>query len=67
MKHDGGPAFPQALEQSSPYHAGMSLRDYLAAKALPAIIAEDPNADTKAIAEWSYALAEALLVERAKE
>ncbi len=41
--NDGGPAFP--TDSASPigcglwHHEGMSLRDYFAAKALPAIIA----------------------------
>lgn len=44
LKHDGGPAFPRAAaEHSQGGHYeqdGMSMRDYFAAQALPALLSE---------------------------
>jgi hypothetical protein len=40
-KNDGGSAFP--WNANLEYHTGMSLRDYFAAKALPAIIRQCSN------------------------
>ena len=55
----GGPAFPAFKEQSD----GMTLRDYFAAKALAnAYTQHDGNPDK--VAEWAYALADAMLKER---
>ena len=39
-KEDGGPAFAQAFAMSPKLDQGMSLRDYFAAKAMPAIYAD---------------------------
>ena len=55
----GGPAFPAFKEQSD----GMTLRDYFAAKALAnAYTQHDGNPDK--VAEWAYALADAMLKAR---
>lgn len=68
-------AFPWA--DFDAYHKGMSLRDYLAAKAMQALISSPgsmealcsalPEADRcKGVAAASYAMAQAMLEERAK-
>jgi hypothetical protein len=82
-KPDGGPAFPVLhsidgnwVREPCKEYAGMTLRDYFAAAALPAIIA-DPwyRAEQKGvpysklshgIALDAYAIADAMLAERAK-
>jgi hypothetical protein len=74
--NDGGPAFPQAQcercgvdhEAHTDTDAGMSLRDYFAAKAMQALIArgserKDPYTD---IADHAGRFADAMLAERAK-
>ncbi len=78
MAADGGPAFPcERMEQievlpNNPAFAkgtfpGMSLRDYFAAKAMQGLIADTRVQDTEAaIAEGAYAVADAMLAERAK-
>lgn len=75
FKETGGPAFPseiQALEGVTLTSSGMSLRDYFAAKAMQGFSASpsmiDSN-DSRAIAyvsAASYAMADAMLAERAK-
>jgi hypothetical protein len=75
---DGGPAF--ACTGHSPdfggvFQAGMTLRDYFAAKAMAAYVAQtiiDMNSedvdrerlDEETIAVWAYELADAMLAER---
>jgi hypothetical protein len=68
-KETGGPAFPVAFT-TTPLQ-GMSLRDYFAAKALHMIGAGNTQEDLatwdyKHFAEYAYALADAMLLERAK-
>lgn len=75
IRDDGGAAFPLPLgdEQISESSAGMSIRDYFAAKSMQGILAGtladgstlDPNASEN-IANASYRIAEAMLKERAK-
>ena len=64
MKPDGGPAFPGA----TPKELGMSLRDYFAAKAMASEInctaGNTIATDLKALATWSYAVADAMLEQR---
>jgi hypothetical protein len=74
-KTDGGPAFPlQSIgPEFAPGYAGMSLRDYFAAKAMVGWLASySPDALHPAsrdkegdVAEMAYALADAML--RARE
>ena len=65
---DGGPAFP--LQSIGPHfpagYAGMTLRDYFAAKALAGILANtsDKCASTSTIASCCYELADAMLEAR---
>ena len=68
---NGGPAFPLPLgtancaepEQSG----GMTLRDYFAAKALPALISRAAaKGDWKELTSFAYAMADVMLAERAK-
>lgn len=76
-RDDGGPAFPligaevdhDAHERA---YSGMSLRDYFAAKALPQVIIACVRDDREGLsheeyfAGKAYALADAMLAERAK-
>lgn len=76
---DGGPAFPlnECHDDGTHHHshAGMSLRDYFAAQALPAIYADRDSvaawrtsSGTTTYAEWAaslaYQMADAMLKER---
>ena len=80
-RDDGGPAFPHAWENSiqSGSFAGMSQRDYFAGQALSALSGWVPPIDaaeereygafaamSMARARWAYAVADAMLAERAK-
>jgi hypothetical protein len=60
MKFDGGPAFP-----IGPGVNGMTLRDYIAVRAMQTIIS--PNFDFKTVALMAYQLADAMLEERKKD
>lgn len=65
--NNGGPAFP-GLHPSKECHyqdAGMTLRDYFAAKAMAHIVVNGENWDT-ITAKRAYQLADAMLKERAK-
>lgn len=82
MKHDGGPAFPQALnphvETGGAFAGceGISMRDYFAARAMEAkwptwSFSVDTKGfvnaeDAATLAANCYALADAMLAERAK-
>ena len=63
----GGPAFPTTR---GVYGDGMSLRDYFAAKAMQAILSEDPDYHQKYdfidLADFSYGCADAMLKARAR-
>ena len=76
---DGGPAFPvstRPMENETGYghqdgfstwqHGGMTLRDYFAAKAMQSMLGVIPADGAKALAVASYAMADAMLAERAK-
>ena len=83
MKDNGGSAFPHGVEernydvygdlkQSEYTDAGMTLRDYFAAKAMNAFVA-NPNilktalrADVVAVAEQAYKFADAMIEARKK-
>lgn len=70
--NNGGPAFPLiAVDKDiiAATHSGMSLRDYLAAHALPCLIAADTHHDvsTEEHARDAYILADAMLKERLKQ
>ena len=60
----GGQAFPAHFES----HDGMTLRDYFAAKAMQAILSEDPDYHQKYefidLADFSYQCADAMLKAR---
>lgn len=62
------PAFPTYFEGCGGYlyQDGMTLLDYFAAKALPAVISDSGNAGYDKWAEWSYKVAAAMLEERKK-
>lgn len=67
--HNGGPAFPTA-NGGSP-DDGMTLRDYFAGLAMQGDIAgtpadEDPSLSAHHVARRAYAIADAMLRERAK-
>ena len=59
----GGPAFPTGTGVT-PYNPGMTLRDYFAAKAMQAVIARGDDTNRPGMAEWSYAMADAMLKAR---
>lgn len=72
--NDGGPAFPNEgfQEPENLPQNGMSLRDYMAAKAMQAMVA-NPETDTgansvenaaKMISAWAYVIADAMLSAR---
>lgn len=67
--NDGGPAFPGAefnheFNEQFPY-AGMTLRDYFAAKALQGTLADSKiGASSIAFARNAYAIADAMLEAR---
>lgn len=66
-KDDGLPAFP-VIAAHDVYATGMTLRDYFAAKAMQAYITADTDADPDhVVAEISYRMADAMLIERAKK
>jgi hypothetical protein len=67
---DGGPVYPQSLSPEGPF-GGMSLRDYFAGQALPAIIAgwiqTRPGSDETwdgMVARLAYESADAMLLAR---
>ena len=60
MKDISGPAFPHTNWTS----AGMSLRDYFAAKAVQGLLASEVNAPLKVFAIRAYAMADAMLEAR---
>lgn len=69
---DGGPAFPHdARDMGKSAANGMSLRDYFAGQALPAVYAacdlraEGDRRSPRTVAKVAYAVADAMLAERA--
>ena len=63
----GGPAFPIDANESADrcIYTGMTLRDYFAAKAMASVIARGDDTNRPGMAEWAYAMADAML--RARE
>ncbi len=77
MKNDGGPAFPHETvvyddpeDRASGNYDGMMLRDYFAAKAMQGMLADPNVTDIEVFLEigikQAYAIADAMLAERAK-
>jgi hypothetical protein len=85
-RNDGGPAFPRTLLQNqwtvlgtqevgvAGYDAGMSLRDYFAAKAMPTVMTASDIQEVLAWANWCdkvattcYELADAMIRARESE
>lgn len=67
VKHEDERAFPVSVDMGNGQSAtnlGMTLRDYFAAKAIPALIAR--NFDESQAAEVAYDYADAMLAERSK-
>jgi hypothetical protein len=65
----GGPAFPfpaYTYPNGEINHGegGMTLRDYFAAKAMQSVIARGDDTNRPGMAEWSYAMADAMLKAR---
>jgi hypothetical protein len=63
----GGPAFPTPrYERGDMYSLGMTLRDYLAAKAMQGLLLDDNGdfSDRDWLAEKAYAFADAMLKAR---
>lgn len=65
IKDDGGSAFPCAGSEHGYPVAGASLRDYFAAKAAIGL-SENSVGDPEWLAKHAYAVADAMLAERAK-
>jgi hypothetical protein len=63
-KKTGGSAFPS--ENVDEFFYGMTLRDYFAAKAMQSLIIHYGDEGYTEAAEHAYALADAMLAERAK-
>ena len=61
----GGPAFPVPGLHRAEHNNGMTLRDYFATKAMASVIARGDDTNRPGMAEWSYAMADAML--RARE
>ena len=65
---NGGPAFPTTPEHGVNYgDTGMSLRDYMATKAMQGVISsssEGAEVDPDMCAYWSYKMADAMLAAR---
>lgn len=63
---DGGPAFPCHPGVDNPMYDGMTLRDYLAAKAMQGqLSAPNPvKTNTKGIAKLAYVMADDMLKAR---
>jgi hypothetical protein len=57
-------AFPWTEDDDS-QNTGMTLRDYFAAKAMNALV-HQPGLLDERMAEWAYAIADAMLAERNK-
>ncbi len=64
--NNGGPAFP--IPDGVSHFPGMTLRDYFAAKAIAPIMLhpQGPSGHWETIASQAYAMADAMLAERAK-
>ena len=86
MKNTGGPAFPATVnfqpmiehdgivrpsgEPTELYVAGMTLRDYFAAKAMQGIMSQPEAAIQhcpETLGQWSYSIADAMLAAREEE
>lgn len=80
-KYNGGPAFARPKSPKGEYtdsdvpgaQTGMTLRDYFAAKAASGLLSDHvarieglSMTPVSAVAEYAYALADAMLAERAK-
>lgn len=67
---DGGAAFPHDEKESSGAHwhthSGMSLRDWFAGQALAGLAASPMDMPAEAYGLTAYAIADAMLAERAK-
>ena len=64
MKDTGGPAFPCHPGIDNPMYDGMTLRDYLAAKAMQSFIQDYVYDNSDVIAARAYTLADAMLKAR---
>ena len=65
----GGAAFPHHIEHPNGHwpvitHAGMTLRDYFAAKAMQGMLAASENYSTSELAVYAYDVADAMLKTR---
>ena len=70
-KATGGPAFPRPFsiddvdpDITYPAHAGMTLRDYFAAKALSGLVVNGDNFNLTRLTAYSYEIADAMLKAR---
>lgn len=72
-KHTGGPVYPGPVhdvyrlddgQSVLVYSAGKTLRDEFAGLAMQAVIARGDDTNRPGIADWSYAMADAMLCAR---
>ena len=64
MLHTGGPAFPI---EKPPFHNGMSLRDYFAAKAMQSFLGGDYDLYPQEATQKAYEIADAMLEARERK
>ena len=65
-KETGGQAFPVAGGEHNYPVEGMTLRDYLAAKAMAAIISTNPKCHVSEVSRVAFMAADAMIMERNK-
>lgn len=68
-KQTSGPAFPHTDDMVSGGNdrAGLTIRDYFAAKAMQGHLASNPGFLPENVARWAYEYADFMLAERAEE
>lgn len=66
-KPENPSAFPVSSSERLTWEAGMTLKDYFAAKAMASVMIGESYTNVKTaeeVAQWSYAIANAMLKER---
>lgn len=68
LKDEGGPAFPLRFGESGEYYDGMTIRDYFAAAALPALVERAEGHWVPTTIAWcAYDLADAMIAARRQD
>lgn len=63
---NGGPAFPRQANMTNGGSAGMTLRDYFAAKAMQGLISRQGSPDLEYESRLAYQMADAMLAARSQ-